>query len=1156
MADADFTVKAMISAQTSQFEKGLQSCQSSVNSLSNSLNGISNLVKKAFAFTGLAVGTKAIVDFGKSCVQSATQAEKQFNILSNTIQATGATAWTSISELESASKSLSDSTNYSVTEIQNMQSVLLGFTNITGEAFDGASEAVLDMATVMGMDLTSAVQTVGKALDDPVSGLDSLRRQGFKFTDEQKAELAQLVKNGKQLEAQKIILDTLATSYGGASKAGQDSFAKQRHAMENFQDTLGGKLIPIMKIFAQNNANMLNSLTNFISKIDVTPIVSILTNLNEKIQSFFGILYNNLISTKNEIVDFISRFNFEPIISILDTLIGVFAGVISKFKEMNSQKLGIFDKLKESLINFSNSETFQNIVNFINKIIDAVFFLWSEIQDIVLSIRNLIINKVVEIWNKIKEFFQNSEDALANSGQEIASWGDFFWTTLDNAFKTFQDFINMIKAMLNGDWAVAWEYAKLTVMRIVNTVLDLLSTVANAFPDLINVFIKGWNFIIEQINKARALFGQDPLDLANMFESTDLAKKTGLEKKIEETEEKIKELTGKTADISIKELTGVSAKFQGFTANFLSGIADMTSGVEEGTKKQKTFFNGVMSDSKDAYQGFSEWDSKLLKQRLDNLDDWSDEAHKINLLLIEEERKKSLEADKTGKETLKINKYYDNLILEEYKKHEERKRTHFKETINVMTENLKSFVSTTAKITKQVFSVVTNVFSSVTDVFKKLFDFNVNDALDNILKFEDAVLTFFVETLPQLPGFVSSALNSIMVLFETIFNSIDINSVFEIIKSIISTAIEFTVKMTISLLTKLAVIETHIIMVLKTIFMGVETWIRSGGFELFLKLLLSFQDMIENLISDALENLSNLVNMIVPKFIDFLLTSIKHASESLSKIITPIVEIFEIIIQEFLMLITSDDFIKTGETVIESLLTALIPAVTKLISNFLPRLITLTGKMSIYWTRLAVSIVKGIVKGFKQTDWKKAVSDIFSEFKKSISEYFNPNSFVNSFKDFGKKTIGFVIDGIEEGLQSIFSVFEKIISPIKSAFENIFNYAKNIILTIYEFISKPFEKIKSVIDGISNIFEKITSFVDSIITKVVLFITWVKDSISGVFGGIFGKLFGFANGTNSAPKGLALVGEAGPELVRFNGGEQILNTRNTQKVLENSAANY
>ncbi len=45
---------------------------------------------------------------------------------------------------------------------------------------------------------------------------------------------------------------------------------------------------------------------------------------------------------------------------------------------------------------------------------------------------------------------------------------------------------------------------------------------------------------------------------------------------------------------------------------------------------------------------------------------------------------------------------------------------------------------------------------------------------------------------------------------------------------------------------------------------------------------------------------------------------------------------------------------------------------------------------------------------------------------------------------------------------------------------------------------------------------------------------------SGGGGLLSGLIPGFAKGTNSAPRGLAVVGENGPELVRFNGGEQVI----------------
>jgi hypothetical protein len=59
-------------------------------------------------------------------------------------------------------------------------------------------------------------------------------------------------------------------------------------------------------------------------------------------------------------------------------------------------------------------------------------------------------------------------------------------------------------------------------------------------------------------------------------------------------------------------------------------------------------------------------------------------------------------------------------------------------------------------------------------------------------------------------------------------------------------------------------------------------------------------------------------------------------------------------------------------------------------------------------------------------------------------------------------------------------------------------------------------------------------------------------SIEGILGGVFG---GYATGTDNARRGLAMVGEAGPELVKFRGGEQVLNARSTQKALNGMAGN-
>ena len=135
--------------------------------------------------------------------------------------------------------SLQKITNYGDETVIQMQSVLLGFKNIKGDTFEGATKAILDMATVMKMDLSSAAQAVGKALDDPINGITSLQRQGFRFSESQKAVIQSLIDTGDTAAAQKIILDELNTTYGGAAEAAVKSSTQIKNAWGDVLESYG-----------------------------------------------------------------------------------------------------------------------------------------------------------------------------------------------------------------------------------------------------------------------------------------------------------------------------------------------------------------------------------------------------------------------------------------------------------------------------------------------------------------------------------------------------------------------------------------------------------------------------------------------------------------------------------------------------------------------------------------------------------------------------------------------------------------------------------------------------------------------------------------------------------------------------------------------------
>lgn len=169
--------------------------------------------------------------------------EKAVAILNATLRSTGATSWTSSKAIQGLASELQSLSGYADDTILSMQNVLLGFKNIKGDNFKAASLEIVNMATVMGMDLTSAAQAVGKALDDPIEGINSLTRQGFRFSDSQKAVLKSLVESGDMAGAQKIILDELSTTYGGAAAAANNTAAavsgKLNTAVSELKEEIG-----------------------------------------------------------------------------------------------------------------------------------------------------------------------------------------------------------------------------------------------------------------------------------------------------------------------------------------------------------------------------------------------------------------------------------------------------------------------------------------------------------------------------------------------------------------------------------------------------------------------------------------------------------------------------------------------------------------------------------------------------------------------------------------------------------------------------------------------------------------------------------------------------------------------------------------------------
>ena len=232
MADITEELRVLVTAEVDKAIKNLKQVDKQTSDTEKIFKSLGGTITSALS-------VKAIADFASKSAAAYRQQKEAVSVLETVLKSTGATAWTSAEQLGAMASGFQKITNYGDEAILSMQSVLLGFKNIKGDQFKSATKAILDMSTVMKMDLKSAAQVVGKALDDPINGLDSLKRQGFAFTDSQKAMIKSMLDVGDVAGAQKIILDELESPYGGAAEAAADMGTQIKNSLGDLLEGYG-----------------------------------------------------------------------------------------------------------------------------------------------------------------------------------------------------------------------------------------------------------------------------------------------------------------------------------------------------------------------------------------------------------------------------------------------------------------------------------------------------------------------------------------------------------------------------------------------------------------------------------------------------------------------------------------------------------------------------------------------------------------------------------------------------------------------------------------------------------------------------------------------------------------------------------------------------
>jgi hypothetical protein len=149
--------------------------------------------------------------------------------------------------------------------IRNSESILLTFKNIgvtankMGGIFDRATKATIDLAAAGFGEAEQNAKQLGKALNDPITGVSALREAGITFTDAERDKIKVLVKSNNLLEAQDLILDAIETQVGGTAAATASASDKMSAKFESVLETLSGRLLPAVDTIADAFSRWLES---------------------------------------------------------------------------------------------------------------------------------------------------------------------------------------------------------------------------------------------------------------------------------------------------------------------------------------------------------------------------------------------------------------------------------------------------------------------------------------------------------------------------------------------------------------------------------------------------------------------------------------------------------------------------------------------------------------------------------------------------------------------------------------------------------------------------------------------------------------------------------------------------------------------------------
>ncbi|MFT9076568.1 phage tail tape measure protein [Ethanoligenens sp.] len=622
--------------------------------IKSSFSNMGQSIKSAFSLENVKAGIgsvgAAVGAFLGSSISKAQDAQKANADLAQTLKSTGGASGMTMQLLDELTESMIKNTTFSDDEVKSGEGMLLTFTNIGKNVFPQATAALLDMSQKMGTAPKDAAVQLGKALNDPVKGITALTRVGVTFTDQQKDQIAQMVKTGDMAGAQKVILGELNKEFGGQAAAAADTYAgKQKqlqNTMEEVQETIGTALMPMLAKLLQSAMPIIQTVADFVSKHPQ------LTAAILAIVAVIGLLVGglSLLTTVTTAFGMVELATLGPITLVVAAIAGLAVAavaIVTHWKDISGFFVGLwkdvsgaFNAAKTAIGNVLNgiagffrqwgvvilaviapfvgipllimqhwgqiSAFFVSLWNGIKAGISAA---WNGIKAVVMAVVTPLINGVMNIWNGMKGGIQTVMNGLKNILGGI-------WTVIKNIVlgpvllicdlvtgnfgKLHDDAVKIFTNIQNG-LAQIWAGIQQVITGVVQVIVTVVMAIWNSwvaaaqtiFNALAAFFTGLWNGIknvaVDVWNGLIAFFTGLPNTIGNIMNAIGSWVRSVWDG-----------LVGFVASIPGRFMSGLSSLGGAVRSGFQDAISFITGLPDEALKWGGDIINGIVNGIKNA----------------------------------------------------------------------------------------------------------------------------------------------------------------------------------------------------------------------------------------------------------------------------------------------------------------------------------------------------------------------------------------------------------------------------------------------------------------------------------------------------------------------------------------------------------------------------